>query len=45
MDITDLMLSKLKFKIEENGYSINFTKKSKEKLSELGYSTEFGARP
>lgn len=45
MDITDLLLSKLKSKIEENGYLINFTKKSKEKLSELGYSTEFGARP
>ncbi len=45
VDITDLMLSKLKTKIEENGYIINFTNKSKEKLSELGYSTEFGARP
>lgn len=45
MDIADLMLSKLKEKIEENGYIIEFTTKSKEKLSELGYSTEFGARP
>lgn len=45
MDITDLLLSKLKAKIEEIGYIINFTKKSKKKISELGYSQEFGARP
>ena len=43
--ITELLLLKLKAKIESSGYSIDFTKKSKEKLSELGYSTEFGARP
>ncbi|MBN2546134.1 MAG: AAA family ATPase [Spirochaetes bacterium] len=45
IDITDLMLNKLKSKIEENGYKINFSEESKVKLSELGYSSEFGARP
>jgi len=45
MDIADLMLQKLKIKIESNGYFIEFTKKSKKKLAELGYSPEFGARP
>ncbi|HPO49862.1 MAG TPA: AAA family ATPase, partial [Spirochaetota bacterium] len=43
--IADLLLNKLKKKIESNGFFINFTDKSREKLSELGYSPEFGARP
>lgn len=43
--ITELMLEKLKSRLEENGYIINFTLESKEKLSELGFSLEFGARP
>ena len=43
--ITDLLLNKLKLKIESNGYKITFSDKSREKLSDLGYSQEFGARP
>ncbi len=45
LNITDLMLSKIKSKIEENGYIIEFTQASKERISDLGYSAEFGARP
>jgi ATP-dependent Clp protease ATP-binding subunit ClpC len=45
ISITDLMLSKIKSKIEFSGYKIQFTDASKDKLSELGYSPEFGARP
>ena len=45
INITTLMLTKLKAKIEKTGFIIEFTEKSKEKLAELGYSTEFGARP
>jgi len=43
--IAELMLKKLKVKIESNGYFVDFSSESKEKLSELGYSPEFGARP
>ena len=45
IEIADLLLEKLKLKIENNGYKINFNEKAKNKLSELGYSPEFGARP
>ena len=45
IDIADLLLNKLKLKIEDSGYTIEFSKESKEKLSDLGYSQEFGARP
>ncbi|HOJ64377.1 MAG TPA: AAA family ATPase [Spirochaetota bacterium] len=45
IEITELLLSKLKEKVEKSGYFIEFTKQSKEKLAELGYSPEFGARP
>jgi ATP-dependent Clp protease ATP-binding subunit ClpC len=43
--IADLMLLKLKAKIESNGFFVDFTIQAKEKISELGYSPEFGARP
>ena len=45
INIADLLLMRLIVKVEENGYNINFSKPSKEKLSELGYTNEFGARP
>ena len=45
ISITDLLLTKLKKKIESNGFFINFTDESKNKISELGFSQEFGARP
>ncbi len=43
--ITTLMLIKLKNKIESNGYKIEFTDSGIDKLSELGFTPEFGARP
>ncbi len=43
--ITTLMLNKLKTKIEANHYKIVFSDESTDKLSELGYTPEFGARP
>lgn len=45
IEIAELLLSKLKEKVEKSGYKIEFTKQSKEKIAELGYSQEFGARP
>ncbi|MCG8570320.1 MAG: AAA family ATPase [Spirochaetes bacterium] len=45
ISITDLLLNKIKAKIELNGYQINFSKTCKEVLSDLGFSPEFGARP
>jgi ATP-dependent Clp protease ATP-binding subunit ClpC len=45
LSISELLLEKLKKKIEANGYLIKFSKQSKIKIGELGYSPEFGARP
>jgi ATP-dependent Clp protease ATP-binding subunit ClpC len=45
INIADIMLNRLKSKINENGFEIEFTIKSKNKLAELGYNPEFGARP
>lgn len=43
--ITDLLLSKLQTKIKSSGFRIEFSKASKEKLANWGFSPEFGARP
>ena len=45
ISIANILLLKLKKKIESNGFFVNFSDESKSKLSELGYSPEFGARP
>lgn len=45
IEIATLMLNKLKSKIEDNNYYIEYSDKCKEKLSEIGYTPEFGARP
>ena len=44
-DIADLMIGKLRKKVEESGYELEITDEAKDKISELGYSAEFGARP
>ena len=44
-DIADLMIGKLRKKVEESGYELEITDEAKDKIAELGYSAEFGARP
>lgn len=43
--ISELLINKLRAKIESAGYSIQISDEAKAKLSELGFSPEFGARP
>jgi len=43
--ISELLIGRLRDKIESVGYSIQISDEAKAKLSELGYSPEFGARP
>ena len=44
-DIANLMIHKLRKKVEESGYSLEITDAAKDKIAELGFSAEFGARP
>lgn len=43
--ITALLLKKLETKIVEAGFTINFDPEIYDKIADLGYSQEFGARP
>lgn len=45
VSIADIILKNLNSKIHENGMSIEYTPASKDKIAELGFSQEFGARP
>ena len=45
LSITKLLLEKLRRKIEDVGYKINFDDNVCERIAQLGYSPEFGARP
>jgi len=45
VEIIDIMIGELKETLEEQGISIEMGKEAKEKIAELGYSSEFGARP
>lgn len=45
LSITKLLLEKLRKKIEDVGYKVRFDDNVCEKIAELGYSPEFGARP
>ncbi|KAA9022313.1 ATP-dependent Clp protease ATP-binding subunit [Niallia endozanthoxylica] len=45
VEIIDIMIAELKETLEEQGISIAIDKEAKEKIAELGYSSEFGARP
>ena len=40
-----MLLEKLRRKIEDVGYKINFDDNVCERIAQLGYSPEFGARP
>ncbi len=43
--ITNIILKKLEAKIKSNGYTITFADEIKDKIADLGYNQEFGARP
>ncbi|MCA1066233.1 AAA family ATPase [Rossellomorea sp. AcN35-11] len=45
LHILDLMLNDLQAELKEQGITVTFDKEAKEKLVELGYHPEFGARP
>ncbi|CAG9620569.1 ATP-dependent Clp protease ATP-binding subunit [Sutcliffiella rhizosphaerae] len=46
MEIVDIMMNELTSMLEEeHGFSIDLSEKAKEKLTELGYSPTYGARP
>ncbi len=45
VEIIDIMIAELKETLEEQGISMEMDKEAKEKIAELGYSSEFGARP
>ena len=45
LSITKLLLEKLRRKIEDAGYMVEFGDDVCEKIADLGYSPEFGARP
>lgn len=43
--ITELVLKKLEKRIIDNGFTVTFDKSIYNKISDLGYTPEFGARP
>ncbi|WP_209123866.1 ATP-dependent Clp protease ATP-binding subunit [Alkalihalobacillus sp. BA299] len=45
VQIVDIMLDELKGSLQEQGILIDVTKEAKDKIAELGYHPEFGARP
>jgi ATP-dependent Clp protease ATP-binding subunit ClpC len=45
LSIAKLLLNKMRKKVEDAGYKIQFDDKVCEKIAQLGYSPEFGARP
>ena len=45
LEIVDIMLTELHDMLEHEGLKLSVTEEVKEKLAELGYNPEFGARP
>jgi len=44
-DIVDIQLQQVKNVLNENGFEISFTAQAMDKIAEMGYDPQFGARP